>query len=237
MVPWSEAYRRIREGNDFVTLFGRMYEMDEFRYYAYALKFDSVAPAQLAAAPGTPNTASLAVTAAQSAVPVNPTVPGPPSDQQIPFPAGAIILGLSSGGIALQRIVSAVGVGLTNFPYPPSDNDGGSRNLYTVDIEYADGDPVTAGNPVPETVTAPDSAFIAAPPYSVDALMGGGEDSEMPGRELYIAPGLILNVRVRSLLLPTVIAAPPSTPPPNLTVHVVFHAMIPGVVSKEKSAA
>lgn len=233
MVPWRDAYQRIRQGDDFALLFGKMYDIDEFRYYAYCLKFDSVAPAQLAAAPGTPNTADLAVTAAQSAVPVNPTVPGPPSDQQIPFPAGAVILGISSGAIAAQRVVSANGVGLTSFPYGPGESSPGIRNLFTLDIEYADGDPVTAQNPIPETVTAPNSAFIAAPPYMGDALMGGGEDTDMPLRELYVAPGLVLQVRVRSLLLPNLIAAPPSTPPPNLNVHVVFHAMIPGVVRKQ----
>lgn len=235
MVPWNEAYRRIREaGSEFQMLFGKMYLQDEFRYYAYGLKFDSVAPGLLAQDATHPNTGDLAVTTANIAAPTTNIVPGAPSDATLDFPIGAVILGISSGSIVAQRIVQVQGGAATNFVYGIGGGDG-RRPLFLVDLEYSDGDPITSQNPIPETVFDPNVAFQAAPPYMADALMGGGDDSEMPGRELYVAPGLSLQVRVRSLVTPSFITTSSSVPvTPNSNVHLVFHAMVPGVVRQKK---
>lgn len=217
-------------------LFGKMFDKDEFRYYGYALKFDSLLPAQLATSATQPNTADPAVTAANIAAPVTNIVPGPPNDLQIDFPIGAVILGISSAAISAQRIVQVAGGAATNFPYAPDMNNG-RKDMFILDIEYTDGDPITAQNPIAETVFDPNFPAISAPPFMADALMGGGDDTEMPAREVYVAPGLGLLVRVRSLLLPTFINGVSSNnTTPNLTVHLVFHCMIPGVVRQKKAA-
>lgn len=237
MVPWNQAYNRLAGNSDFLHLFGRAFRQDEFRPYSYALRFDGLIPALQASSTG-PNTKSLAITIADWGAPTTNITPGTPQTRLMDFPAGAVILGITSSAVLAQvnpqRLPGPVTV---TFPYGPSGNDGSKRELFAMDLEYVDGSPITSGNPIPEVTVNPNSPFNAAPPYLAEALMSGGEKSDMPYRELYVAPGLGINVTVRSLMLPSQISATMTgDPPPNLNVHVVFHTMVPGTVSMKRAS-
>lgn len=237
MVPWNQAYKRLRESDDFAQLFGKMYAQDEFRPYSYAIKFDSVPPA-LQSNGVNPNTGSYTQTRNDAGSPTTNTVPGPALTRTLDFPAGAVILGISSCANVAQRIITRANLippdDTFNVPFGPADF-GGGRGLFVLDLRYVDDDPITTGNPISELVPNPASPVVTRPPILADALMGGGSDSEIPGRELYVAPGLGIQVACRSLLLPSYMPTS-GDPQPNMSVHVVFHAMVPGVVKAAKAA-
>lgn len=233
MVPWNQAYKRIRESDDFVKLFGKTYNQDEFRPYSYAIKFDGLSPA-LQALTTNPNTGDLTQTRTDAGAPTTNTVPGPALARSLDFPAGAVILGISACANIAQRIITRVNLVPPNdtfsLPYGPSDVGGAAgRELFVLDLRYVDDDPITSGNPITELVSNAASPIVTRPPISADALLGNGRDSDTPVRELYVAPGLGIVVSCRSLLLPTLLPTS-GDPPPNMSVHVVFHAMVPGVV-------
>lgn len=237
MIPWNQAYKRIRESDDFAQLFGKMYRQDEFRPYSYAIKFDSLPPA-LQADPANPNTGSIAQTRADAGAPTTNTVPGPAQTRIIDFPAGAVILGISACANIPQGVITRANLippnDTFNIPYAPIDI-GGGREMFVLDLRYVDDDPITTGNPISELVPNPASAIVTRPPIMAEALLGNGRDSDTPVRELFVAPGNGLVVSCRSLLLPTFMPAS-GDPPPNMSVHVVFHAMVPGVVKAAKAA-
>lgn len=236
MVPWNQAYKRIRESDDFVQLFGKMYRRDEFRPYSYVIKFDAVPPALQALATN-PNTGDLTQTRTDAGAPTTNAVPGPAQARTIDFPAGAVILGISACANVAQRVITRANLippnDTFNLPYGPSDHGG--RELFVLDLRYVDDDPITTGNPISELVPNPASPVVTRPPIMADALLGSGRDSDTPVRELYVAPGLGIMVSCRSLLLPSFMPAS-GDPPPNMSVHVVFHSMVPGVVKAEKAA-
>lgn len=232
MVPWKQAYERIRTSEEWVTRFGKMYRMDEFRFYAYALKFASLLPAQLATGATTPNTGSAAATRAGYAAPTVNIVPGPASDLLIDFPAGAVILGITAAAVKLQRIANNGGA--IAFTYGPT-NHKACLDLFLLDLEYVDGDPITGGNPIPDVSANANSAINAAPPIDADALLGRGGDTETPARELYVTPGLGIRASARSMVLPDTAPAT-GQPNGNLAVHLVFHCMVPGEVRMRSAA-
>ena len=242
MIPWNDAYRRLKQSRDFAMLFGKTYSQDEFRPYSYGLRFDSLIPASLAATTVDPNRASLVVTDATIDAPLTAIVPGPVDGPRlIDFPAGAVILGVTATAQVLQRIVTHAR-GATSFTYGPDEggSDGAGNTLFMLEFAFSDTDRITAGNPIPETVLSPPvgappislAAVQSAPPIMGNALLGRGRKSEMPGHEIYVTPGLGLLVKCRSLLLPNRILVDTAGPfSPNLVVHTVFHCMIPGEIS------
>lgn len=231
MIAWSDAYRRtVAESTDFRLLFGRMFRIDEFRYYAFPLKFEALQPALLAAAANDPNSGDMEDTVDGIAAPGVNLVPGEAAESLIDFPAGAIIIGITAAGILPQRIATADETPAA-FAYGPSRNPG-KRDLFMLDLEYADTSPITAGNPIPSLSISPTDSVNTAPPILADALCGGGRGDIMPARELLITPGLGILARVRSMVLPN---APidEGYNAPNLSVHIVFHCMVPGVVKRK----
>lgn len=239
MIAWNRAYDRIAANPaDFIQYFGRMYARDEFRPYSYAVKFDALRPAMSALAANFPNNASYAQTAG-SATPGTAVVPGPAETRLIDFPAGAVILGITSAASIPQRKFQVETNPPTSFAYGPPAPGGGGRELYLLDLSFADGDPITTGNPISEIVSNPNSPTITRPPINADALMGDGESDDVIGRELYVTPGLGINVEIRSLLLPAFLAvnfgASKQVTTPVMGVHLVFHAMVPGTVKAKPS--
>lgn len=224
---WREVYERTALSADFRLMFGKSFPMDQFRPYSYGFKFESLTPGLLSAASTTPNTGSLAATVAGIAAPTTNIVPGPASETLIDFPKGAIIVGASSAAVAPQRVVSGAA-----FTYGPSMNPGG-RDLYVMNMRYVDGSAIFAKNPIPEVTINANFPTNTAPPILCDAVMGSGHHNLFPGRELLVAPGLGILLSVQSMILPNAPVAS-TTPSPNLSVHVVFHCMIPGVVKLNK---
>ena len=234
MIPWNQAYQRVAESQDFKFLFGKRYAQDDFRYYGYGLKFNALQPATLAAAVATPNTGSIAQTRTDLGAPTTNIVPGAARMAQINFAVGAVILGISAAAIKPQRIANNGGA--IAFTYGPSRSPG-NRDLFSLNLTFADTTPIVGSNPISEIVSNPNAPIITAPPIAADALMGNGEDTDTPARELFVAPGLAINVSVSSLVLPDSAPASPSLAAPNLTVHLVFHCMIPGIVTRSDVAA
>lgn len=231
MIPWNRAYRRLAAHPDFRVLFGKRYRQDEFSPIAYALKFDALSPATLAPT-ATPNTGDIATTIANMAAPTTQVIaPGTPQSKQVVFPHGAVILTVSASAAVPLRTQGG-------FTYGPTRNPG-NRDLFMLDLDFTSGDPIISGNPISELVSNPNSTIITAPPVMADALTDGGERDNFLGQELWVTPGLGLLVGVRSLLLPSSLPAGAQNQaiPPNLTVHVVFHAMVPGKVKYTKQAA
>lgn len=235
MISWAEAYRRsVAESGDFRLLFGRSYPIDEFRYYAYPLKFESLNPALLSAAAATPNTGSLSATDTFIGGPtVQNIVPGAAQESLILFPAGAIILGITSAAIVPQRIVNRESGDIT-FTYGPTRHPG-KRDTFLLDLEFADTADIVGQNPIPEVSINANSPTNTAPPILADALMGGGAKDVMPTRELIITPGLGILARVRSMVLLNDTATNQNNVP-NMSVHLCFHCMIPGVVRRSQAA-
>lgn len=237
MISWADAYRRtVAESKDFRLLFGRTYRIDEFRFYAYPLIFETLKPALLAASVIEPNTGDNTITTNNIAAPFTNLVPGEAVESLIIFPAGAIVLGVTAAGILPQRIVlSNLSPSEVDFASGPSRNSG-RRDLFVLDLEYTDRSDIVGQNPIPESAVpgvGVQSPTETAPPILADALLGSGQQDIMPARELLVTPGLGLIARVRSMVLPNDPGT--STRTPNLSVHVCFHCMVPGTV-KQKPA-
>jgi hypothetical protein len=229
MVPWQTAYNRTVKSKDFRLLFGRSFAIDQFNYYAFALLFESLPPALLATATSTPNTGTGGGTLAAIAAPVTGIVPGAPSQKLLNFPKGAIVLGVTTSANLPQRVIADVA-----FKYAPSHTPGG-RDLFLVDMEYVDTADIVGGNPIPQVSQAANSAENSAPPVIAEALMGTGGGDIFPYREFLVTPGLGILTSVSSMVLPNA-PADATQQLPNLTVHMVFHCMIPGVVKKQAAA-
>ncbi len=236
MISWNEAFNRtVVRSKDFRLLFGRTFRIDEFNYYAHTLKFESLAPALLSASSATPNTGSLSATVAHIAAPTTNIVPGAEAESLVSFPAGAIILGITAGAILPQRLIPAAGDTFVAFKYGPSIHPG-KRDLFLLDLRYSDTTAITDGNPVPQTSVDANFPVNSEPPILADALLGSGSKDIMPGRELLITPGLGIIAKARSMVLPND-PADSGLNAPTLSVHIVFHCMIPGKVTKKQAAA
>lgn len=234
MIPWNVAYKRLTNNPDFLLLFGKMFRQDEFRPYSYALKFDSLQPA-LVADGGTPNTGSAALTSATWGAPTGAVAPGPPLSRLVDFPSGAVVLGVDgSASLAQANPRRELGPLSITYQYSPSESKG-RREMFVVDLEYVDTDSICAGNPISELVSNPNSAIVTEPPIVAAALFGGGSRSSCPSHEFYVAPGLGIQVTVRSLALPSSLPVAGDAPP-NMNVHIVMHVMIPGTVTLQKAA-
>lgn len=115
-----------------------------------------------------------------------------PSQQN--FPNGALILGITAASVQAQTTTSS-------FQYAPSASPG-RRDLFGLHFQYSGDEILTPGGPV-----------------LAEALLGGGDDTIFPAREIIIPPSQSILATVVSYTI-----APP------LNVHVVYHAMVPKVV-------
>lgn len=111
------------------------------------------------------------------------------------FPAGGIILGITAGCVQPQTTTSA-------FQYAPSASPG-RRELFALSFQYSGDEIITPGGPV-----------------LAEALLGSGEDTIFPGREIIVPPSQSILATVQSYTI-----APP------LTVHIVYHTMVPRVAA------
>lgn len=108
------------------------------------------------------------------------------------FPAGAIILGITASAYQAQVTTGA-------YQYAPSMSPG-RRDLFGLLFQYTADEQITPGNT----------------PVIAEALLGSGNDTIFPQREIMIAPAQGLLCTVASL-----------APAPALVVSVVYHAMVP----------
>jgi hypothetical protein len=239
VIPWTQAYLRTVRSPDAILKFGRELSIDDFRFEARVVRFDAVSPALLATSVAAPNTGDLAVTRAALAAPATPIVPGPASTSKLDFDEGGIILAITSAAMMPQRIANNGGA--LDFKYGPSSNsvEGGNQDLFALDLDYSDGSNIVGQNPILETVRNPNSPVITGPPAMGDALQGNGSRSNALCRELLIAPGLGVIVQVRSLVLPNLanvfVAGQVNPNAPNMSVHLVFHSMIPKTKPQKRS--
>lgn len=110
----------------------------------------------------------------------------------VSFPAGAVILGITASCYQAQTTTGS-------YVYAPSFSPG-RRDLFGLLFTYTGDEQITPGTT----------------PVAADALLGCGEGTIFPQREILIAPAQGLLVTVASL-----------APAPTLTVTVAFHAMVP----------
>jgi len=111
------------------------------------------------------------------------------------FPAGAVILGISA--TAFQEQVGDD----TDFQYAPWSAPG-RRDLFGLSFSYTNDEQITPGG-----------LTLA------NALLGDGDDTVFPARELLIPPSQGILTTAASF-----------TVAPSLFVQVVFHAMVPRAV-------
>lgn len=140
--------------------------------------------------------AVTAGTVVGGATPTSPITPGAavgPTLQN--FPAGGIILGITAACVQPQTTTSA-------FTYAPSYSPG-RRDLFALNFQYTGSEVITPGGPV-----------------LAEALLGSGEDTIFPGREIIVPPSQGLLCTVQSFTI---------NPPMN--VHVVYHTMVPRVAN------
>lgn len=182
MVKWREAYERLVKAPAFRNFFGvnGLPSMHDFRYIIFSHQ-------QLSTTPLTP---SAAAAGGAPGVAVGPL--------QMNFPAGAIILGVTSGAFQAQQAAAA-----PNPPYNPSVNPG-RRDLYTLQFQYTSDEQLTANGGV-----------------MADALLGGGDETICPAKEIMIPPSQSILITAASLV---------ALGGQNLFVHVAFHCMVPRAV-------
>jgi hypothetical protein len=110
------------------------------------------------------------------------------------FPAGAVILGITATAFQEQTATGA-------YQYAPSATPG-RRDLFGLAFQYTNDEIVTPGG------------LILA-----NALLGDGNDTIFPGKELLIPPSQGLLATAAS-----------HTVAPSMFVHVVYHCMVPRAV-------
>lgn len=126
--------------------------------------------------------------AAASTVGVPGTTSGPLLQT---FPAGAVILGITAAAIQAQITTGS-------FTYAPSFTPG-RRDLFALSFAYTSDEQITA-----------DGLTMA------EALLGSGENTIFPSKELLIPPSQGILVSCASL-----------TVGPTISAHVVFHCEVP----------
>ena len=130
------------------------------------------------------------------ASPTSPVTPGTASGPALQnFPNGGIVLGITAAAVQAQTVTSA-------FQYAPSNNSG-RRDLFALNFQYTNDEVITPGGPI-----------IA------DALLGSGEDTIFPAREIIIPPSQGILTTAQSYTIN-----------PPLNVHVVYHTMVPRVAN------
>jgi hypothetical protein len=119
-------------------------------------------------------------------------------------PSGPTLMNFPNGGIILGITAACVQSQTTTntFLYAPSYSPG-RRDLFALNFQYTGDEIITPGGPV-----------------LAEALLGSGIDTIFPAREIIIPPSQGLLATVVSYAV-----APP------LNVHIVYHAMVPKVVS------
>lgn len=132
-------------------------------------------------------------TAAGGGSPLGATV-GP---QLQTFPSGAVILGITASSFMAQQAAGAAA-------YPPW-SDKSRRDIFALSFAYTNDELIT-----PSGLT------------KASALLGTGEDTIFPARELLIPPSQGILVSAASLLASGVAL--------NQFVDVVFHCMVPRAV-------
>lgn len=176
MISWDRAYARQVRSPDFTRFFGgspgQPPKMEAFRGIEYSVLLGPVL-----------GNASPVAGYGQSFGPV-----------QQNFPAGAVILGITSAAFQEQTVTTA-------YQYAPWATQG-RRDLYGLSFSYTNDEQIT-----------PNGITLAA------ALLGGGEDTIFPIREMLIPPSQGILVSAASI-----------TVAPSLFVTVVFHCMVPRAV-------
>ncbi len=100
------------------------------------------------------------------------------------FPGGAIIL-----GICANCYVNAVA--------PATGQSSRNRQLFGLNFAYTNNESLTPGGPV-----------------NADALLGGGDDTIFPSRELIIAPNQAIQMQAANYTTS------------SLVIHVVYHCLV-----------
>lgn len=111
------------------------------------------------------------------------------------FPSGGIILGITAACIQAQTTTS-------EFQYAPSMSPG-RRDLFALSFQYTGDEIITPGGPI-----------------LAEALLGSGEDTIFPCREIIVPPSQGLLATVQSYTIA-----------PALVVHIVYHTMVPKVAA------
>lgn len=106
------------------------------------------------------------------------------------FPSGAIVLGITAAAMQAQTVTTA-------YQYAPSFSPG-RRDLFGLSFAYND-ESLTPGGPI-----------------MAEALLGSGQDTIFPGKELVMGQNQGLLTSVASLSVA-----------PTLSVTVVYHCMVP----------
>lgn len=147
------------------------------------------------------------------------TVTGAVDDDQAPvfgpqvltFDKGAIVLGVTSGAYQFTQPMRAV---------EPSPTPG-RRDTYMVSLRYTEDEKIT---PDQNIMDPAGSTLLSSPAFlQADALQGNGIKDEF-ARELMVPPSQGISVSVQSLQ-PSQDTEDEDVPP--LTVHVVFHVVVP----------
>jgi hypothetical protein len=110
------------------------------------------------------------------------------------FPAGAVILGISATAFQEQATTGS-------FQYAPWAAPG-RRDLFGLSFTYTNDEVITPNGPI-----------------LANALLGDGDDTVFPGRELLVPPSQGLLATAASF-----------TVAPSIYVHLVYHAMVPRAV-------
>lgn len=154
MIAWRQAYDRLRETPEFTSYFGKLLSMSAWRFLAFSQRFEGV--------PGSPAGGTF----------------GPTTGPLLqPFPAGAVILGITAGAYEDQQLENA-GV----MAYAPSYS-AGRRDLFGLSFQYTNDEQIT-----------PNGLTMAEP------LLGSGYDTIFPGKELLIPPSQGILCAVASLV-------------------------------------
>jgi hypothetical protein len=144
MISWRDAYQRLRFSPEFRRYFGQGKLLP-----AYAFR-PIVYPQR------------IIVGAAASA---------PPTAQN--FPAGAVILGITSAAYQAQTATGA-------FTYEPWATEG-RRDLYALQFQYSG-----------------DEQIVAGATLNADALLGSGGGTQFPPREILMPPSQALLATVQN---------------------------------------
>ena len=172
MIRWGDAYRRLVKSKEFIRYFGQGELMPAYAFRPLTFGQRFVFAAGAATSPATNQN----------------------------FPAGAIILGITSAGFLPQE--AAAGSAL----YAPSFS-WGRRDLYAINMQYTNDELITPGGPI-----------------MADALLGPGLGTIFPQRELLIAPSQGILCTVQNF---TPLAA---ADPNQFRVDVAYHTMVPRAV-------
>lgn len=127
------------------------------------------------------------------------TTYGTVATQNQQFPSGAVILGITACAYQEQTATGA-------FQYAPG-GDKSRRDLFGIGMTYSNDEQITVGG-------------VNGGLHLASSLLGTGEASDYPTKELVIPPSQSIIIRVASI-----------TVAPVLFISVCFHTMVPRAVS------